>query len=343
MRIGLVCPYSLDVPGGVQSHVLALAAHLRGLGHTTHVLAPGTCDGLPPYVRTTGGSVAVPYNGSVARLAFGRTARRQVRDWLSGHEFDLLHLHEPTAPSLALHALSLTGLPVVTTSHTSSPSRLARHALRPLLSGVAARIVVSASARLPGEDAVEIPNGVDLTTPSARRREDTVVFLGRFDEPRKGLPVLLAAARQLPGTRVVVAGTGRTALPPGVTPLGPVDEAAKARLLAGATVFCAPNLGGESFGMVLTEAMAAGAPVVASDLPAFRAVLGGAGELVPPGDPGALATALAALLADPARRARLAARGRRRVRRFGWPLVARRVAGVYADVLDRAVPWDRAC
>lgn len=350
LRIGMVCPYSLDVPGGVQAHVLGLAAALRGRGHAVHVLAPAEGP-VPEFVTPVGRAVGVPYNGSVARVAFGPVAYARVRRWLVGHHFDLLHLHEPTTASVSAIALLLADGPVVATFHTSTERSRALAALggviQPLMEKVTARIAVSPSARRVqvrhlGGDAVEIPNGVDVATfaPSGPRAADTVAFVGRFDEPRKGMAVLLDALLRLrrPQLRLVVVGRGDTATlraarqaPLRVEALGAVDDAEKAAVLGAATVFCAPHTGGESFGIVLTEALAAGAPVVASDLAAFRAVLGDppAGALFRAGDPAALAVALGALLDDPVRRAALSAAGRARAAEFDWSLVAADVERVY--------------
>ena len=349
LRVGMVCPYSLDVPGGVQAHVIGLAAALRSRGHSVEVLAPAE-GAVPEFVTPAGRSVGLPYNGSVARVAFGPVAYARVRRWLAAHPFDVLHLHEPTTASVSAIALLLAQGPVVATFHTATERSRVLAALggviQPLLEKVTARIAVSPSARRVqvrhlGGDAIEIPNGVDVATfaPSGPRASDVVAFVGRFDEPRKGMAVLLAALRRLgrPGLRLVVVGRGdadallAAAGPVPVDVLGAVDDPAKAGALAAATVFCAPHTGGESFGIVLTEAMAAGAPVLASDLDAFRAVLGDppAGALFRTGDPAALADALAALLDDPVRRAALSAAGRTRVAEFDWSLVAADVERVY--------------
>jgi phosphatidylinositol alpha-mannosyltransferase len=364
MRIGIVCPYSLDVAGGVQRHVLDLAAALRTLGHTVEVLAP-TTGTAPEFVTPAGRAVGVPYNGSVARVAFGPLTRHRTRRWLAAHDFDVLHVHEPTTPSVSALALLDARGPVVATFHTSTERSRALAAFgpvaRPLLERVTARIAVSATARRVqvehlGGDATEIPNGVDLARfahgpaldlPPAVR----VGYVGRFDEPRKGMPVLLAALRRVvadrPDVRLLVVGRGdgdrlRRAAGPGLAGridlLGPVDEATKAAALRSVAVFCAPHRGGESFGMVLTEAMAAGAPVLAADLESFRAVLddGRAGALFPPGDDAALAVALTRLLDDGAARARLAAAGRDRARRYDWPVVASDVLRVYRAAIAAA-------
>jgi phosphatidyl-myo-inositol alpha-mannosyltransferase len=346
LRIGMVCPYSLDVAGGVQAHVLGLAAALRRRGHTVEVLAPAE-GRVPEFVTPVGRTVGVPYNGSVARVAFGPVAYARVRRWLVGHRFDVLHLHEPTTASISAIALLLADGPVVATFHTSTERSRALAALggfiQPLMEKVTARIAVSPSARRVqvrhlGGDAVEIPNGVDVAAlaPTGPRATDTVAFVGRFDEPRKGMGVLLDALARLgrPDLRLVVVGRGGAAAlgrPVRVDVLGAVDDATKAAVLGAATVFCAPHTGGESFGIVLTEALAAGAPVLASDLDAFRAVLGDppAGALFRAGDPAALAGALGALLDDPVRRAALSAAGQARAADFDWALVVADVERVY--------------
>jgi phosphatidylinositol alpha-mannosyltransferase len=359
LRVGIVCPYSLDVPGGVQAHVVGLAAALERLGHTVSVLAPaaeGTA--VPGFVTPAGRALGVPYNGSIARVTFGPLTYARARRWLAEHTFDVLHLHEPTTVSLSVLTLLAAEGPIVATFHTSTERSRALAAfggvLRPLMEKVTARIAVSPLARRVqvehlGGDAVEIPNGVDVpefaTGPPlpGYPRPETVGFLGRFDEARKGMPVLLDAVRRLapdrPQLRVLVVGRGdaaglrRAAGPVAdrLDVLGPVDDPTKAAALRSMDVFCAPNTGGESFGVVLAEALAAGAPVLASDLDAFRDVLGGpaAGELFAVGDAAALAARLAALLDDPARRAALAAAGRVRAEDFGWPAVAAAVLRVY--------------
>ncbi|MDQ4116422.1 MAG: glycosyltransferase family 4 protein, partial [Actinomycetota bacterium] len=359
LRVGIVCPYSLDVPGGVQAHVLDLAAALRAIGHHVEVLAPAE-DGTatPEFVTSAGRSLGVPYNGSVARVTFGPVTYARVKRWLAERELDVLHLHEPTTFSISVLALLAAQGPIVATFHTSTERSRALVAfggvLRPLMEKVTARIAVSAMARRVqvehlGGDATEVPNGVDVARFAhgprlpGRPAGPTVGFLGRFDEPRKGMPVLLEAVRALaparPGLRLLVVGRGdeealrRQAGPElagRIDLLGAVDEPTKAAALRSMDVYCAPNLGGESFGMVLLEAMAAGAPVVASDMEAFRAVVGdGAGRLVPTGDAGALASVLGGLLDDRDARAALTRAGRERAAAFDWPVVAREVLRVY--------------
>ncbi len=371
MRVGLVCPYSFDVPGGVQAHVADLAGVLLADGHDVSVLAPLTADAapgqpLPPWLVSAGGAVPVAYNGSVARVSFGPVVGLRVRRWLADGDFDVVHLHEPVTPSVALSAMLTAEVPLVATFHTASlRSRALQAALplvRPGLDKLSARIAVSEDARRRvvehlGGDAVVVPNGVHVgryasavPRPEWRGRPGApvVAFLGRFEEPRKGFAVLAAALPALraahPGLRVLVAGTGEARAARAVAGehadalelLGAVSEEDKASLLASADAYVAPQTAGESFGIVLVEAMSAGTAVAASDLPAFSRVLdGGAlGVLVPPGDPAALARALAALLSDPARRARLAAAASLAVPRYDWSVVGHRVQTVYETVLS---------
>jgi phosphatidylinositol alpha-mannosyltransferase len=366
MRVGIVCPYSFDVPGGVQNHVLDLAEALIGLGHDVSVLAPADEDAdLPPYVVPAGRSVPLPYNGSVARIAFGPLSTARVRRWLARGEFDVLHVHEPLTLSLSMLAVLSSDGPVVATFHTALPrSRLLEtfeSFLRITLERITSRIAVSALARkvqvehLDG-GAVEIPNGVMVSRFAGAPPLDgwpgtggALGFLGRFTEPRKGFPVLrdafVSLAADRPGLRLLVAGPGSdselydgipAALQDRVVYLGKVSEEDKARMLSSVDVYVAPNTGGESFGMILTEAMAAGTAVVASDIDAFRRVLDGgrAGRLVPVGSSSALASALGSLLDDRAARTELVACANEVVARYDWPVVARQVLEVYATAIE---------
>jgi phosphatidylinositol alpha-mannosyltransferase len=364
VRIGLVCPYSLDVPGGVQSHVQDLAESLVALGHTVSVLAPADEDAsLPAYVVPAGRAVPVRYNGSVARLTFGPISAARVRRWLHTGRFDVLHVHEPLTPSLSMLAVWAARGPVVATFHTamtrSRTLAAAQGALQLVLERITARIAVSALARKVqvehlGGGAVEIPNGVAVARyaraqplPGWPGDGGAIGFLGRFSEPRKGFAVLREAFVRLaphrPGLRLLVAGPGEAdealaevpePLRERVVFLGRVGEQEKARMLRSVDLYVAPNTGGESFGMILTEAMAAGAPVVASDLDAFRRVLDGAGVLVPVGDAGALADSIGALLDDAGQRATQAARAAQVVAGYDWPVVAGRVVEVYASAIE---------
>jgi phosphatidylinositol alpha-mannosyltransferase len=365
MRVGIVCPYTWDVPGGVQAHVRDLADSLQEQGHDVSVLTPVDDPDeaeLPPYVVAAGRAVPVPYNGSVARLSFGPLSLARTRRWLRDGHFDVLHLHEPTVPSLSMLACFAASGPMVATFHTATARSRALQvfgaALQPGLEKITGRIAVSPAARRVvvehlGGDAVLIPNGVAVrrfegATPLRERTAPTVTFLGRIDEPRKGLAVLLEALPELvelvPDVRLLVAGPGdvgevRAAIPASlrghVELLGLVSEQDKPRVFAAGDVYCAPNTHGESFGIVLIEAMAAGAPVVASDLEAFRRVLedGRAGVLVPVSDPASLAVALAELLGDPHRRRELAAAGHDAVQQYDWSTVTARIVEVYDAVV----------
>jgi phosphatidylinositol alpha-mannosyltransferase len=365
MKVGIVCPYSLDVPGGVQSHVVDLARALRRLGHEVDVLAPADEDGpVPDFVTPAGKALGIPYNGSVARLSFGPRSYAKARRWIREHDFDVLHLHEPTAPSLSMLALMEADGPIVATFHTSTVRSRALTAfqpfLQPFLEKITARIAVSALARRVqvqhlGGDAVEIPNGVDVgffagaqPLPGYPRDGGTIGFVGRFTEPRKGMAVLLGALRRLapdlPELRLLVVGRGeqdelRKQAGPDLADrlvlLGQTDDETKARALRSMDVYCAPNTGGESFGVILTEAMAAGTAVVASDIDAFRRVLddGKAGLLAAVNDEVALADALRDLVADAGRRADLAAAATRRVAGFDWSIVATQVLRVYETAI----------
>jgi phosphatidylinositol alpha-mannosyltransferase len=366
MRIGIVSPYSFDTPGGVQNHVHDLAETLIGLGHHVDVLAPAVDeDGLPGYVTPAGRAVPVRYNGSVARLSFGPISAARVRRWLAAGHFDVLHVHEPITPSLSMLAVLSARGPVVATFHTamtrSRAMAAAQGLLQLVLEKITARIAVSALARrvqvehLDG-GAWEIPNGVAVARyadaeplPGWPGTGGTVGFLGRFTEDRKGFAVLAAALPALaagrPGLRLLVAGPGEAEelfdlVPAGfhdrVTFLGKVSEADKARMLRSVDVYVAPNTRGESFGMILTEAMSAGAAVAASDLDAFRRVLDGgqAGELFATGDPQSLAAAVGRLLDDPSHRARLVSAARAVVAAYDWPVVAERVLEVYQTAIE---------
>ena len=369
MRIGMVCPYTWDVPGGVQEHIKDLAEALIGLGHEVSVISPADDDTpLPGYVVPAGRAVPVPYNGSVARLAFGPLSAARVRRWVKEGGFDVLHVHEPAAPSLSLLACWVADGPIVATAHTANPRSRVMHAaylaLQTALEKISGWIAVSEAARTTlvehmGGDAVLIPNGVTVSRyekasplPGWPGEGGVLGFLGRMEEPRKGLDVLLRAfellAAQRTGLRLLVAGPGdldevRAKVPEAIRDrlilLGRVTQEDKARFYHSVDVFCAPNTGGESFGVVLVEAMAAGAPIVASDLDAFQLVLrdGRAGELFPAGDPAALAAAAARLLDDPSLRARLSAAATDAVRAYDWPMVARDVVKVYEAVVPSVV------
>lgn len=371
LRVGIVCPYSFDAPGGVQFHVRDLARALTDAGHVASVLAPAEDDTeLPEHVVGAGGAIAVRYNGSVARLAFGPRAASRVRRWIREGNFDILHLHEPATPSLSMLALWVAQGPITATFHTSlvrsRALQIASPIVRPSLEKIDARIAVSEDARRTltdhlGGDAVVIPNGVFVDEFASAEPTDawrgtpdapTIAFLGRLDEPRKGLPVLTAAIPRIldaiPSARFLVAGRGedgeqlaRETLGDRVSSvefLGGISDEEKASLLKSVDAYVAPQTGGESFGIVIVEALSAGAVVVASDLPAFERVLdgGSAGIIFRNGDPDALADKLIALLRDPHEQSVLRKRGLEWVRRFDWSQVMGQVLNVYRTVLTGA-------
>lgn len=366
-RIGIVCPYSWTAMGGVQVHIRDYTAELLRRGHHVSVLAPADEDqgDLPDYLVSAGKPVMVPYNGSVAPLLFGPVSASRTRRWVTEGEFDVVHVHEPYSPSVGLVATWASDTPLVGTWHAAIPRSRAITAfygvLMPSLEKISARIAVSEEARRTlvehlGGDPVLIPNGLNVAPyaqaegkPEWRSEDLTVCFLGRIDEPRKGLPVLLRAWPQVlkehPGARLLVAGPGNAAAAAALLPaearnsvefLGRISDADKEAMLATSDIYVGPHLGGESFGIVLVEAMAAGAVVVASNLAAFRAVLedGRLGVLFAVGDSDELARTLLELARDVDRRAELTARSREAAWKYDWSTVTDEVLGVY----DLVVP-----
>ena len=359
LRIGIVCPYSWDVPGGVQNHIRDLAEFLLNNGHHVEVLSPATeSDDLPEYVVSAGRAVSIPYNGAVARVLFGVGANSRVRSWINDGDFDLLHLHEPAIPSLSLLACWAGEGAMVGTFHAAAKYQKAIVAIGPILEPVieklSARIAVSESARLTltahlETDAIVIPNGIyaDNYRDGSSRSEwtgNTIGFLGRFEEDRKGLPVLLDAlpiiSRFIPEIRVLIAGPGDSEevlekvdpqLRNRVEFLGKISESDKTDFLASVSLYIAPNTGGESFGIILAEAMAGGAAVVASDIPAFADVLGNGefGALFESENSESLAKVIIDLLRDDAKRKGLAAAGAVHAQRFDWSQVGEEIFEVY--------------
>jgi phosphatidylinositol alpha-mannosyltransferase len=358
-RIGIVCPYGWDTPGGVQAHIADLATYLISQGHYVSVLAPTSDEeNLPDYVVSAGKPISIPYNGAVARILFGPIAFARVRNWIAQGEFDLLHLHEPAIPSIALLACFAAEGPLVGTFHASAKRQKAIFAIGPILEPVieklTARIAVSEAARETltehlETDAVVVPNGIYARRLALGKFNDqwsgnSIGFIGRFQEPRKGLMVLVdalpAIVREIPDVRVVVAGPGDSAeflegvpqhLRSRFSFLGRITEEEKADFLHSIGVYVAPNTGGESFGIILAEALAAGAAVVASDIPAFQALLGNGkyGELFTSEDSASLATSISTLLKDSARRDQLKSDGKVYAQYFDWDEVATRIYDVY--------------
>jgi phosphatidylinositol alpha-mannosyltransferase len=359
MRIGLVSPYPWDVPGGVVAHIADLAEALIARGHDVGVLTPVDDDNvqLPSYVTRAGRSVPIPYNGSVSRLLIGPVSAARSRRWMHDGDFDVLHVHSPETFSLSLVALGNARGPIVATFHAANPkSRILSILQQPLqlyLERLSGAISVSPAARKTivehlGNDSVVVPNGVHIAKfagaiPLTGWPGDggAIGFVGRVDEPRKGLQVLFDALplirRDHPGVRVLVAGPGKFegVVPEGVTMLGRVSDPDKARVLASIDVFAAPNIGGESFGIVLLEAMAAGAPIVASNLDAFTRVLdnGALGALATVGDPTSFARQASALLSSPQRREQLRTAARHAVARYDWSVVSGEIIRVYQTAI----------
>jgi len=364
LTVGIVCPYAWDSPGGVQFHIRDLRDALLREGHTVSVLAPADDDsGLPDYVTSTGRPLALRYNGAVARVNLGVRSTRRVREWIRSGEFDVMHVHEPLAPGISAVAIWAAQGPIVATWHSSLERSRALSAgfylAQTVMEKTRGRIAVSELARRTlvehiGGDAVLIPNGVECANFAHAQPFDgwpgqgrALFFLGRLDEPRKGLPILLAAMPDIiaanPGVRVLLAGPGDAAeitrkLDPDIagrlTFLGLVSEEDKVRAFHSADVYIAPNTGGESFGIVLLEAMASGTAVVASDLEAFQRVLDGgvAGVHYHNGDSADLAVAVNRVLADDGLRAGLVAAGLERVQLFDWSRVTREIVDVYRSV-----------
>ena len=359
LKIGIVCPYSWDTPGGVQNHIRDLAEFLIQAGHEVSVLAPAIDEEkLPHYVVNAGKPISIPYNGAVARVLFGPVAFSRVRQWISNGDFDLLHLHEPAIPSISLLACWAADGPMVGTFHAAAKRQKIIFAIGPILEPaiekLSARIAVSEAARLTltdhlDTDAVIIPNGIYANRYTEGKSIDkwsgnTIGFIGRFEEPRKGLSVLVDAlpviSRFAPDVRVLVAGPGDPAeVIENIDPqlrqrfefLGKISEAEKADFMSSVAVYVAPNTGGESFGIILAEALAGGACVVASDIPAFDDLLGQGqyGALFESESATELAKVVIDLLRDENKRKELSSRGKERAQLFDWTVVAEQIYSVY--------------
>jgi phosphatidylinositol alpha-mannosyltransferase len=368
MRVAMVCPYDLSVPGGVQAQVSGLAEALQRAGISVTVISPspqGLAESGAGYEFVgVGHSVSIAANGSRAPVAPGPLAMARTLQALRRLAPDVVHVHEPLAPGSSLATLIAGPRPIVGTFHRAGSDALYRAegvVLRPAARRLDAVVAVSEAAgatagevlRIPPGSIEIIPNGVDLRQfvtlrPSGPGAGRTVLFVGRHEE-RKGLVVLLEAfeilrknghehiAEGLPRLLVVGEGPETTALRQRfgnneIEWLGPVGDAEKARLLGSTDVFVAPSIRGESFGVILLEAMAAGAPVIASDLPGYRLAAGGAARFVPAGDAPALAEVLAAVLADAGERERLAGLAAEWATGFSLDSIAERYLRVYASL-----------
>lgn len=358
LNIGIVCPYGWDAPGGVQTHIADLREYLVAKGHQVSVLAP-TADeqALPSWVVSAGKPISIPYNGAVARVLFGPTAFARVKQWISDNEFDLLHLHEPGIPSISLLACWAAEGPMVGTFHVAAKRQKASFAIvpimEPIIEKLSARIAVSEAARETlrahlETDAVVIPNGIYTKKMVGKIRpewsRETLGFMGRFNEPRKGLKVLIDAlpiiSRFIPNIQVLVAGPGDEQeflkeidpqLRNRIKFLGKLSEEEKADFMSSVSAYIAPNTGGESFGIILAEALAGGAAVVASDIPAFEALLKGGqyGRLFKSEDPTDLAKVVIEILRNQKERDELAKLGREYAQKFDWDVVAEDIFNVY--------------
>jgi phosphatidylinositol alpha-mannosyltransferase len=367
VRIALVCPYAFDDPGGAQTHVRELAERLLRKGHDVVVLAPVRAAAPEAWLVPVGRPVDFRYNGSNVPIDPRPWSRRHVREALAAFGPHVVHVHEPLAPSTGLWALLEARVPVVGTFHSGATRArlvdLASPALRRVARRLTVRIAVSEAARRFAEPRVGgpfeiVPNGVETARFATAEPADLpagarLLFVGRLDQ-RKGFPVAVAAFARLasshPELRLLVAGDGpeRSAvdvLPadvrPRVTMLGTVSNQDLPRYHAASDLFLGPAIGGESFGIVLVEAMAAGLPVVASDIAGYDEVVrdGVDGLLVPPDDPAALAVAIGKVLDDPALARRLGDAGRERAAAFDWSVIEERIEGLYEKALHaRATP-----
>ena len=357
----MVCPYGWDTPGGVQTHIRELTEHLITEGHHVSVLAPVSDDSLEieDYVVNAGKPISIPINGSVARVLFGPIASSRAKQWIASGDFDLLHLHEPAIPSLSLLACSAAEGPLVGTFHVSTPKKKAIYAIGPILEPIVekltARIAVSELARSTLKDhfetdAVVIPNGIDGHKYANAKKypeysgENTIGFIGRFEEPRKGLQVLLDSlpivARFIPDVKYLIAGPGESKdyiknidpqLRNRIKFLGFLTDEMKESFLKSVKIYVAPNTGGESFGIILTEALSAGTAVVASDIPAFKAVLenGDAGTLFTNENSAELAKVLVTLLRNGEKREKLSENGKLSAQKYDWQVVAEQIENIY--------------
>ena len=362
MRIALTCPYAWDDPGGVQTHVRELAERLLTAGHAVTVLTPVRSEASQAWVRPVGRPIDIPYNASNAPIDPRPWAMRQIADELRRFGPDVVHAHEPMTPSTSMWATLASPVPVVATFHSGATrSRLydaAGPVLRRVARRLALRVAVSHAAaefarrRIGGEFEI-VPNGVDVERFATAEPADLgsgtkVLFVGRLDE-RKGFPTALAAFERLAGEfedlRLVVVGDGpdRDAvqgMPPGVRErirmLGAVPNVDLPPFSAACDLYLGTAVGGESFGVVRVESMAAGVPVIASDIPGYREVIrdGVDGVLVPPRDPGALADAAAQVVRDPVLADRLRAAGTARAQMFDWSVVLAQLEGCYRRATD---------
>ncbi len=372
MKVGLVSAYDYAYPGGVTEHIHHLAAGLRRRGCTVKILAPcsdPSYEGDHPDFIRIGRPLPIPMHGSIARITLSLRLAARVKRFLREEGFDVIHLHEPLMPALPLTVLRYSETINVGTFHAYARSNVGYYYGKPLLKRwvrrLHERLAVSEPARqfvsryFPGDYHV-VPNGIDLARfrdrpplPAYRDGKLNLLFVGRL-EHRKGLGYLLRAysklRRERDDVRLIVVGDGpyrrwysrwvqRNEIPD-IAMVGYVDAAEKPRYYATADIFCAPNTGDESFGMVLLEAMAAGKPIVASDIAGFRQVIhsGSEGLLVPRKSRHQLVAAIKLLLDDPDLRARLGRTGLQTVQQYDWERVINRVLDIYQQAREQPRP-----
>ncbi len=350
MKVAIVCPYDWSFPGGVRSHIQGLSRALKRSGIDIEIVAPAT--NTEPEIFDAGRTLGIPYNGSVARLCFSPQANRRIRKRLGRSDVDLLHIHEPFSPSVSMLALHQAKVPVVATFHASQARSRAYATAKPfldlLMKKISGRIAVSRAALalisnyFPGEYR-NIPNGIEAAwfseaTPAEGLAggRPFVLFVGR-PEPRKGLSVAVAAVervRQICPVELVAVGPTRNDVPSWVNALGSVSQEALPGIYRAASVFCAPSISGESFGIVLAEAAAAGVPVVCSDLPGYVEAAAGAALHAPVGDAGATASMILSVLTDSKLASEMISRGRKRAWELDWDVLAKQVREVYEAALS---------
>lgn len=342
MRVAIVCPYDLGKDGGVQDQAIRLGRWLSDLGHESVLIGPGH-EG-PDGAILVGTTAVVRANRAATPIGINPRIRQKLRD--AFESVDVVHVHEPLMPTVSIAATRIGRLPKVGTFHADPPRwvrssyKRTRPVLRRLVSKldvVTATSPVSASALTGLVSPRIVPNGVDVQLyGGGEKTRGSVVFLGR-DDPRKGLDVLLDAwpdvVARIPWARLTVIGAERQSDRDDIRYLGRVSEETKRDELAGAQIYCAPNLGGESFGIVVVEGMASNCAVVASALPAFAHVIGDAGELVAPGDAVGLSDRIVAVLADDDRAAALAGAAHKRAERFDGLAVAKQYLAAYEDAI----------
>ena len=371
MKIALVCPYDWAKHGGVKAHVSALVDHLIA-NHDVRVFAPASAalsrSGADRVVQAVGRPLSVPYNRSVAPVALSPWVVRRTSKALHDFEPHVVHVHEPVAPMVAAAAALFGPRPIVGTFHSWSDRdrvyRLVAPVARRVAANLDARVAVSPAAMEFAADALHlpmgsfrvIPNGVPVAAyataeplPQLVDPERPLLLFVGWLEARKGLDVLIRAFLRLrttmPGVRLCIVGEGperqrcQQMVPPSIRPdvlfVGAVEESQKPRYHASADVFIAPNTGGESFGIILLEAMAAGLPIVASDIAGFRTVMkdGRQGRMTPAGNAFALADAIGTVLSNDRLAQAMAAEGRRTALEYDWPVIGARLESLYRQVL----------